>query len=80
MDVTVNDVISKYLEIGMFVSINQRLDAETMTIIAEEFGYKVEFTTSEEEEIVVTEEPDNEEELKSRAPIVTIMGLSLIHI
>ena len=74
MDVTVNDVISKYLEIGMFVSINQRLDAETMTIIAEEFGYKVEFTTSEEEEIVVTEEPDNEEELKSRAPIVTIMG------
>ena len=58
----------------MFVSINQRLDAETMTIIAEEFGYKVEFTTSEEEEIVVTEEPDNEEELKSRAPIVTIMG------
>ena len=74
MDVTVNDVISKYLEIGMFVSINQRLDAETMTIIAEEFGYKVEFTTSEEEEIVVTEEPDNEEKLKSRAPIVTIMG------
>ena len=74
MDVTVNDVISKYLEIGMFVSINQRLDAETMTIIAEEFGYKVEFTTSEEDEIVVTEEPDNEEELKSRAPIVTIMG------
>ena len=74
MDVSVNDVISKYLEIGMFVSINQRLDAETMTIIAEEFGYKVEFTTSEDEEIVVVEEKDNEEELKGRAPIVTIMG------
>ena len=74
MDVSVNDVISKYLEIGMFVSINQRLDAETMTIIAEEFGYKIEFTTSEDEEIVVVEEKDNKEELKDRAPIVTIMG------
>ena len=50
MDVTANDVISKYLEIGMFASINQRLDAETISIIAEEFGYK-EFTTSEEEEM-----------------------------
>ena len=58
----------------MFVSINQRLDAETMTIIAEEFGYKVEFTTSEEEEIVVTEVPDKEDDLEGRAPIVTIMG------
>ena len=53
MDVTVNDVISKYLEIGMFVSINQRLDAETISIIAEEFGFKVEFTTSDDEEIEV---------------------------
>ena len=74
MDVTANDVISKYLEIGMFVSINQRLDAETISIIAEEFGYKVEFTTSEEEEIEVDQEVDNEEDLSSRAPIVTIMG------
>ena len=51
MDVTVNDVISKYLEIGMFVSINQRLDAETISIIAEEFGFKVEFTTSDEKKL-----------------------------
>ena len=74
MDVTVNDVISKYLEIGMFVSINQRLDAETISIIAEEFGFKVEFTTSDDEEIEVVEEEDKEEELSPRAPIVTIMG------
>jgi translation initiation factor IF-2 len=74
MDVTANDVISKYLEIGMFVSINQRLDAETISIIAEEFGYKVEFTTSEEEEIEIDEVVDNEEDLSPRAPIVTIMG------
>ncbi len=51
MDVTANDVISKYLEIGMFVSINQRLDAETINIIAEEFGYKVESTLAIPEEI-----------------------------
>ena len=74
MDVTVNDVISKYLEIGMFVSINQRLDAETISIIAEEFGYKVEFTTSEDDETEVVEEVDKEEDLSPRAPIVTIMG------
>ena len=74
MDVSANDVISKYLEIGMFVSINQRLDAETINIIAEEFGYKVEFTTTEDEEITISEIPDKENDLKVRAPIVTIMG------
>ena len=74
MDVTANDVISKYLEIGMFVSINQRLDAETINIIAEEFGYKVEFTTSDEEEINIIETPDDQKDLEERAPIVTIMG------
>jgi len=74
MDVSANDVISKYLEIGMFVSINQRLDAETINIIAEEFGYKVEFTTTEDEEITISEIPDKENDLKGRAPIVTIMG------
>ena len=74
MDVTANDVISKYLEIGMFVSINQRLDAETINIITEEFGYKVEFTTSDEEEINIIETPDDQKDLEERAPIVTIMG------
>ena len=74
MDVTANDVISKYLEIGMFVSINQRLDAETINIITEEFGYKVEFTTSDEEEINIIENPDDQKDLEERAPIVTIMG------
>ena len=74
MDVTANDVISKYLEIGMFVSINQRLDAETINIIAEEFGYKVEFTTTDEEEVNIIEKPDEEKDLEERAPIVTIMG------
>ena len=74
MDVTANDVISKYLEIGMFVSINQRLDAETINIIAEEFGYKVEITTTDEEEVNIIEKPDEEKDLEERAPIVTIMG------
>ena len=58
----------------MFVSINQRLDAETISIIAEEFGYKVEFTTSEDEEVEVIEEVDKDEDMSLRAPIVTIMG------
>jgi translation initiation factor IF-2 len=57
----------------MFVSINQRLDAEAITVIADEFGYDVQFTTTEEE-TEVEEVPDTEEELQPRAPIVTIMG------
>lgn len=73
MNVSVNDVISTCLGLGMFVSINQRLDAEAITVIADEFGYEVQFTTNEEEE-VVEENDDEEEDLKPRAPIVTIMG------
>ena len=73
MDVSVNDVISACMSLGMFVSINQRLDAETITIIADEFGYEVNFSTSEEE-VEVEEEVDPEESLSGRAPIVTIMG------
>ncbi len=73
LDVSVNDVISACMTLGMFVSINQRLDAEAITIIADEFGYSVEFTTEEEETEVVEVEED-EENLEPRAPIVTIMG------
>ncbi|MBT1698637.1 translation initiation factor IF-2 [Fulvivirgaceae bacterium PWU4] len=73
MNVSVNDVISTCLSLGMFVSINQRLDAEAITVIADEFGYAVQFTSAEEE-LTVQEEEDSEEDLHHRAPIVTIMG------
>lgn len=73
MNVSVNDVISTCLNLGMFVSINQRLDAEAITVITDEFGFDVQFSSSEEEEDVV-EVDDKEEDLESRAPIVTIMG------
>ncbi|GAB1446485.1 MAG: translation initiation factor IF-2 [Cyclobacteriaceae bacterium] len=73
MNVSVNDVISTCLNLGMFVSINQRLDAEAITVITDEFGYDVQFSSSEEEQVVIEEE-DAEEDLVPRAPIVTIMG------
>ncbi|MDF2158924.1 translation initiation factor IF-2 [Algoriphagus sp. CAU 1675] len=73
LDVSVNQIISTCMSLGMFVSINQRLDAEAITIIADEFGYDVEFTKSIEDEIV-TEAEDADEDLEERAPIVTIMG------
>ncbi len=72
MNVSVNDVISTCLGLGMFVSINQRLDAEAITVIADEFGYDVQFITEEETEPV--KEQESEENQKPRAPIVTIMG------
>jgi len=73
MDVNVNEVIKVCLGMGMFVSINQRLDAEAITVIADEFGFDVEFLSKEEEEISI-DAGDNEEDLRHRAPIVTIMG------
>ena len=73
MNVTVTDVISACMSLGMMISMNQRLDAETLTIVAEEFGYNVEFVDAEVEE-TVEEEVDNPEDLKPRAPIVTVMG------
>jgi len=73
MGASVNEVIAKCLSFGMFVSINQRLDAEAITIIADEFGYDVEFTSADQE-ITVEEEADLPENLSTRAPIVTIMG------
>lgn len=74
MDVSVNDVISACLSLGMFVSINQRLDAETIQIIAEEFGYEVQFLSDEDEIESDAEDIDSEDTLLPRAPIVTIMG------
>ena len=73
MDVSVNEVIKVCLNMGMFVSINQRLDAEAITVIADEFGYDIEFLSAEEEE-TVAEIEDDEADLQPRAPIVTIMG------
>lgn len=73
MDVSVNDVISACLGLGMFVSINQRLDAEAITVIADEFGFDVQFTSADDD-LTVQEEEDSEENLQHRAPIVTIMG------
>ncbi|WP_100610171.1 translation initiation factor IF-2 [Confluentibacter lentus] len=73
MDVPVTQIISACMSLGMMVTMNQRLDAETLSIVADEFGYKVEFVTADiEESIQVTE--DSEEDLLPRAPIVTVMG------
>ncbi|MFV9484020.1 translation initiation factor IF-2 [Christiangramia sp. ASW11-125] len=73
MDVQVTKIISACMSLGMMVTMNQRLDAETLTIVAEEFGYEVEFTTADVEE-TVEEVEENPEDLVSRAPIVTVMG------
>ena len=75
MNVSINEVISVCLNLGMFVSINQRLDAEAITVIADEFGYDVQFVSAEDEtEAGVDTEADAPEDLQHRAPIVTIMG------
>jgi len=74
MDVPVTKIIGTCMSLGMFVSINQRLDAETLTIVADEFGYEVQFVKPDEDEENVIEEEDNEEDLVERAPVVTIMG------
>ncbi len=73
MNIPVTEIISTCMNLGLFVSINQRLDAETMAILADEFGYKVEFVSAEVLE-AVKEEEDEEGELQSRPPIVTVMG------
>jgi translation initiation factor IF-2 len=75
MDVSVNEVIATCMSLGMFVSINQRLDAEAITVIADEFGYDVEFVTAEQEvEAGLEAMQDTPEDMVHRAPIVTIMG------
>jgi translation initiation factor IF-2 len=74
MDVPVNQVIGTCMNLGLFVSINQRLDAETMALVADEFGYIVEFVSAELLEAISNEEEDTEEDLITRPPIVTVMG------
>ncbi len=73
MNVNVNEIISTCMSIGLFISINQRLDAETISIVAEEFGYEVKFVSVDDQESI-KEEKDKPEDLMSRAPIVTVMG------
>ncbi|MDR1682711.1 MAG: translation initiation factor IF-2 [Candidatus Symbiothrix sp.] len=73
MNVPVVQVISTCMAIGMMVSINQRLDAETINIVAEEFGFKTEYVSAEVVE-AITEEEDNPDDLQARPPIVTVMG------
>ena len=73
MGVGVNQVIGTLMSVGIMVSINQRLDAESINLVADEFGFKTEYVSAEVQEAVI-EEADNEEDLQSRAPIVTVMG------
>ncbi len=73
LGVAINDVISTCMSLGIVASINQRLDAEAITLIADEFGYQVEFVATQDEELE-EEEKDNPEDLVPRAPVVTIMG------
>ena len=73
MNVGVNQVIGTCMSIGIMVSINQRLDAETINIVAEEFGFKTEYVSAEVQN-AITEEEDDENDLIPRAPIVTVMG------
>jgi translation initiation factor IF-2 len=74
MDVNVNEIIATCMTLGLFVSINQRLDAETIVIVAEEFGYTVDFLNVKEVEEVEMDDEDSEEDLLPRNPIVTVMG------
>jgi translation initiation factor IF-2 len=74
MDVPVTQVISTCMSLGMFVSINQRLDAETLTIVADEFGFEVQFISASDEQETVAVVEDKPEDLIPRAPIVTVMG------
>ncbi|GGH44623.1 translation initiation factor IF-2 [Mangrovimonas yunxiaonensis] len=73
MNVPVTQIISACMSLGMMVTMNQRLDAETLSIVADEFGFQVEFITADIEE-AIEEVEDKPEDLKSRAPIVTVMG------
>ncbi|MCX2719017.1 translation initiation factor IF-2 [Lentiprolixibacter aurantiacus] len=73
MEVPITDIISACMSLGIMVTMNQRLDAETLSIVADEFGYEVEFVKADIEE-TIEEEEDDPKDLKPRAPIVTVMG------
>ncbi|MBY0245361.1 MAG: translation initiation factor IF-2 [Sphingobacteriaceae bacterium] len=74
MDVPVTKIIGTCMSLGMFVSINQRLDAESLSIVAEEFGYEIQFIKPDDEADSIIEQEDAPEDLIDRAPVVTIMG------
>ncbi len=74
MNVNATEVISACFSLGVMVTMNQRLEADTLTLVADEFGYKIEFADADLEEEVANEEPDREEDLLTRPPVVTVMG------
>ena len=74
LNVPVTQIISTCMNLGLFVSINQRMDAETLTIVADEFGYKVEFVSADVQDAIKEDKDDDDENRISRAPIVTVMG------
>lgn len=74
MNVSATEVISACFSLGVMVTMNQRLEADTLTLVADEFGYKVEFSDADIDDASLEEEPDAEEDLSKRAPIVTVMG------
>ncbi|WP_312420496.1 translation initiation factor IF-2 [Epilithonimonas sp.] len=74
MNVSATEVISACFSLGVMVTMNQRLEADTLTLVADEFGYKIEFSDADIEEAAAEEEQDAEEDLLPRAPIVTVMG------
>ena len=81
MNVHVNQVISTCMSLGLIVSINQRLDAETIAVVADEFGFSVEFVSEEVQEVISElEYIDNEEDLHHRAPIVTGKQIGRAHV
>ena len=74
MNVSVNDVSSSCMQLGIMVTMNQRLDAETLTIVAEEFNYTVDFVSAELEEFIEDDIEETDENKQPRSPIVTVMG------
>ena len=74
MNVSATEVITACMNLGLMVSINQRLDAEALVVVAEEFGFKTEFVSADIQEAIGDDEQDSEEDLVPRPPIVTVMG------